>query len=337
MKSSIFGSIAAQLLVAASTVSAIRPAMREMQGAPPLRADEANAYILSEADASAASIIERRADKKSPIIAATFDQLIDHENPELGTFKQRYWYNADYYNGPGSPVVLNAPGENAADGYTGYATNRTLAGSMAQEIGGLAIVIEHRYWGDSSPYSELTTETLQYLTLDNAMKDLNYFAQNVKFPFDPEGESSPGKAPWVLTGCSYSGALTAWIHHLNPGTFWVYHCSSAVVEVSDALWQYWNIVEEAMPRNCSADVQRVVRYMDRTFKSGNETKIQKLKARFGREMIEDPADFMTGITGVWGQQNLQFYTGYNGFHQFCDYVEVCCHLFSYHVPCALLT
>ena len=27
----------------------------------------------------------------------TFDQFIDHDNPSLGTFKQRYWLNAEYY------------------------------------------------------------------------------------------------------------------------------------------------------------------------------------------------------------------------------------------------
>jgi len=26
-----------------------------------------------------------------------FDQLIDHEHPDKGTFKQRYWWNAEYY------------------------------------------------------------------------------------------------------------------------------------------------------------------------------------------------------------------------------------------------
>lgn len=36
--------------------------------------------------------------------AATFDQPIDHSNPSLGTFKQRYWYNTTYWKGPGSPV-----------------------------------------------------------------------------------------------------------------------------------------------------------------------------------------------------------------------------------------
>jgi hypothetical protein len=26
-----------------------------------------------------------------------FDQLIDHDNPELGTFKQRYWHTYEFY------------------------------------------------------------------------------------------------------------------------------------------------------------------------------------------------------------------------------------------------
>jgi hypothetical protein len=35
---------------------------------------------------------------------ATFQQLIDHSNPSLGTFPQRYWWNTTYWKGPGSPV-----------------------------------------------------------------------------------------------------------------------------------------------------------------------------------------------------------------------------------------
>lgn len=34
----------------------------------------------------------------------TFEQLIDHDDPSLGTFLQRYWWNAEFYAGPGSPV-----------------------------------------------------------------------------------------------------------------------------------------------------------------------------------------------------------------------------------------
>lgn len=37
---------------------------------------------------------------------AYFTQLLDHDNPSKGTFQQHYWYNTQYWAGPGSPVNL---------------------------------------------------------------------------------------------------------------------------------------------------------------------------------------------------------------------------------------
>lgn len=43
-----------------------------------------------------------------------FDQLKDHNNPQLGTFQQRFWFTYEFYE-PGGPIVLFPPGEvNAA-------------------------------------------------------------------------------------------------------------------------------------------------------------------------------------------------------------------------------
>jgi hypothetical protein len=39
------------------------------------------------------------------VLNATFEQLIDHDNPSLGTFNQFYYYSTEFYKGPGSPVV----------------------------------------------------------------------------------------------------------------------------------------------------------------------------------------------------------------------------------------
>jgi hypothetical protein len=38
--------------------------------------------------------------------SAFFTQLLDHDNPSKGTFKQKYWYNSQYWKGPGSPVSV---------------------------------------------------------------------------------------------------------------------------------------------------------------------------------------------------------------------------------------
>lgn len=39
-----------------------------------------------------------------PIYNSTFEQYIDHTNPSLGTFQQRYWYNSEFWDGQGSLV-----------------------------------------------------------------------------------------------------------------------------------------------------------------------------------------------------------------------------------------
>lgn len=37
-----------------------------------------------------------------------FDQLLDHDNPSKGTFKQKFWWNSEFWAGPGSPVGFTA-------------------------------------------------------------------------------------------------------------------------------------------------------------------------------------------------------------------------------------
>lgn len=36
--------------------------------------------------------------------SAFFTQILDHDNPSKGTFQQKFWWNAQYWEGPGSPV-----------------------------------------------------------------------------------------------------------------------------------------------------------------------------------------------------------------------------------------
>jgi hypothetical protein len=36
-----------------------------------------------------------------------FTQLLDHDDPSKGTFQQKFWYNSQYWAGPGSPVSVS--------------------------------------------------------------------------------------------------------------------------------------------------------------------------------------------------------------------------------------
>ncbi|KAK0733165.1 serine carboxypeptidase S28-domain-containing protein [Lasiosphaeria miniovina] len=256
----------------------------------------------------------------------TFDQLIDHANPKLGTFKQRYWYGAQYWKGPGSPIILVNPGEQAADGFNRtYTTAARLPGLFAQETGGAVVVMEHRYWGESSPYPELTIQNLKYLTLWNSLKDISYFANNFVPPFDPSGGSSPKNAPWVFSGGSYSGALAGWSAALDPGTIWAYHGTSGVVEAIGDFWQYFVPVQEATPQNCSRDLSATIDSIDLVLKLGTPKQKHDLKQKFLLTDLTD-ADFASALEyGPWSWQSSQFYStttqGFNPYYQFCDYIE----------------
>ena len=51
-----------------------------------------------------------------------------------------------------------------------------------------------RYYGESSPFTNMTTENLRYLTLKNSIADLVRFANEVDLPFDKNNSSSATKA-----------------------------------------------------------------------------------------------------------------------------------------------
>lgn len=221
----------------------------------------------------------------------TFDQLIDHSNPKLGTFEQRFWYGTEYWKGPGSPIFLVNPGEQAATRFnTTYTTLLRLPGLMAKTTGGAVVVVEHRYWGESSPFQELTSKNLKYLTLENSLKDMTYFANNFDAPFDKTGGSKPKKAPWVFTGGSYPGAMAGWLAVLEPGTFWAYYGTSGVVQTIGDFWEYFLPAMQMAPRNCSADAVSVIEYVDNVLLHGKKSEKEKLKEKFMLSGLED-ADF----------------------------------------------
>ncbi|KAK3995696.1 putative serine protease EDA2 [Cladorrhinum sp. PSN332] len=235
----------------------------------------------------------------------TFTQLIDHSNASVGTFSQRFWWSTEFWGGPGSPVILFNAGESPADYYTGYLTNDSIVGLYAQAMHGAMVMLEHRYWGGSSPYQVLDTKNLTYLTLNNSIEDMAHFARTVRLPFDRSGDSNAPKAPWIIVGGSYPGALAAWTSKLSPGTFWAYHASSAPVQVVGDFWQYWEPVRQGMPQNCSMDFMLIAEHVDDVLARKDPKEILELKTLFGLEDLVSNADFAS----------------YNVFYQMCDTVR----------------
>ncbi|KAH0437363.1 serine peptidase [Colletotrichum camelliae] len=218
---------------------------------------------------------------------ATFTQLIDHTDPTKGHFEQRYWDNAKFWGGPGYPVFMVSTGENNAEGSTWMLSNGSLAHLYGEKFQGAIVPFEHRYYGKSQPFKTMTAETLQYHTVPQSLQDNKHFAQTVKFSFDKCGGANADKSPWVLIGGSYAGALAAWQSVITPGVFAAHHASYAVVHAIEDFWQFWTLIEQAMPRTCSYGVKLVIDKVDSILSKGDTQEIAAMKNEFGVASLDD--------------------------------------------------
>ncbi|KAI0293151.1 peptidase S28 [Multifurca ochricompacta] len=285
----------------------------------PVNASDADAVLVTGGSRNATCRLQRRG-----VGSYTFKQLINHNNPSLGTFDQPYWASWEFqiYK-PGGPIILMTPGESNADGFTGYLTNRTVNGQIAQQEKGAAIVLEHRFFGLSNPYPDLNVASFKYHTIQQAIDDLEYLANNVVLPFPGGDKISPADAPWVLIGGSYSGALTAFTLNNKPDVFWAGYASSAVVESIVDFWQYFEPERLTMPKNCSNDIQAVIAHWDQVIASGNTTAFDELKTSFGMGGVVHQDDVVGTLRNpLWNWQELSPTSGGSVFFDFCDALEV---------------
>ncbi|KAK2466388.1 hypothetical protein APHAL10511_002030 [Amanita phalloides] len=231
---------------------------------------------------------------------------------------------ADDDIGTGGPIILMTPGEINADNYTGYLTNKTINGLIAQQQNGSTIVLEHRFYGLSNPKPDLSVASFKYHTIQQAIDDLDYFANHVHLPMPNGKKLSPSHAPWILIGGSYSGALTSWTMVNKPGVFWAGYASSAVVEAILYFWQYFEPIREHMPQNCSADVQAVINYADQISTSRDTKKIEEFKDLFGMGGVTHFDDVVGALrNNIEDWQAIQPSSGPGTvFYKFCDALEV---------------
>jgi hypothetical protein len=87
--------------------------------------------------------------------------------------------------------------------------------ALARKYNGLAVIWEHRFYGESLPFNVDNAtgyafggqDAYKYLTNEQALEDTVYFAQNFK-PTNLQQywtSLSPSRTPWVFIGGSYPG------------------------------------------------------------------------------------------------------------------------------------
>ncbi|XP_030756791.1 putative serine protease K12H4.7 [Sitophilus oryzae] len=138
-----------------------------------------------------------------------YEQKLDHfTTGEARTWKQRYHVSEDYVSETRNRAYLYLGGESSL--------RSTCASSGAwiehiKEYGGLVVCLEHRYYGESQPLENLSTENLKYLSSTQALEDAATFIQFINTQYNLTSD-----VKWIVYGASYSGSLAAWLRLKYP-------------------------------------------------------------------------------------------------------------------------
>ena len=76
--------------------------------------------------------------------------------------------------------------------------------NLAEEHNAMLVDVEHRFYGESYPTADMSTENLQYLSADQALADLARVIAYIKTTYQTESSKI------ITVGGSYPGNLAAW-------------------------------------------------------------------------------------------------------------------------------
>ena len=211
---------------------------------------------------------------------ATYDQKLDHFNPsDTRTFRQRYFVNSTHAAGPDAPVLYVICGEGAC-AYGGF-----LGAPMehARKLRARLVSIEHRYYGESRPFPQLTKETLAYLSTEQALADLAGFQESI-------ARQNGWTGKWVALGGSYAGTLAAYYRLRHPEKVVGALASSAPVEAKAAFADYDAQVTRDVGPECAANIRSVVQQVEDSF--ADPQRLAAMKDLFGGTEIRNNVDFI---------------------------------------------
>lgn len=209
-----------------------------------------------------------------------FEQRLNHDDPsDTRTFKQRYYLDKTYASGDDAPVLFFLCGEATC-------TELDLQGAVrthASKHKAVLVALEHRYYGESQPFDQLTTENMAFLSTANALKDAAAFQRYAQKELKLNGK-------WIAVGGSYPGSLAAYYRSVYPDLAVGALSSSGPVQAKENFEEYDRHVAKVAGPACLGQIKKVVAQLDAAL---NDSKaLEDLKKKFDAEVLVDPLDFV---------------------------------------------
>ncbi|KNG91218.1 extracellular serine carboxypeptidase [Aspergillus nomiae NRRL 13137] len=236
-------------------------------------------------------------------------------------FDLRYWFDAQHYK-EGGPVFVIAAGETDATARFPF-LSQGIVTELAAAYHGIGVILEHRYYGESFPVENLTTENIRFLSTDQALADYAYFASNVVFPGLEHVNLTAKTTPWIAYGGSYAGAFVAFLRKLYPDVYWGAVSSSGVTEAIIDFWQYYEPIRKFGPSDCIWATQTFIDVVDRILidHADNKTLGQQLKSSVGVSPDKDDVSFVSLLSyglDSFQSRNWDSNIGSSFFRTYCD-------------------
>ncbi|XP_078380206.1 putative serine protease K12H4.7 [Oculina patagonica] len=167
-----------------------------------------------------------------------FTQRLDHfDDSNTETWQQRFFYNDSFYKKPDGPVFVMIGGEGEANPIW------LTVGDMvknAELFGAFTFLLEHRFYGESRPTSDMSDSSLKYLNSEQALADLAAFCQSMAKKFNLTNSK------WISFGGSYPGSLSAWFRLKYPHLVHGAVASSAPVFATVNFPEYMDVVTASL-------------------------------------------------------------------------------------------
>ncbi|EWC47482.1 hypothetical protein DRE_00450 [Drechslerella stenobrocha 248] len=252
--------------------------------------------------------LERRAapnlNATIPYFERWFPQKVDHLGPpNNNTFNQRYWISTTFYK-PGGPVIVLDGGETSGAGRIKY-MHTGIGRYLTEYLGGIGVVLEHRYYGKSYVTQNLSVESLKYLDTAQSLADNAYFAENLwrELPANLS-HIRPSETPFISYGGSYAGAKSAFLQVVHPESYYGSLASSAVVWAGENFWEYNEPLREWGDPVCIAILEETARRVDSYSAEGGSV-WQQFKQMFGVRNLgdRDAANYIFGVLWMWQSGN----------------------------------
>ncbi|KAI6218543.1 putative serine protease K12H4.7 [Aphelenchoides fujianensis] len=145
---------------------------------------------------------------------------------------------------PGGPVFLALSGQVPAMTYEEF-TDHTEMGYLAEEMGAMMLLLEHRGYGTSRITDDLTADSLRFLTIEQALADAVVFIRSVV------AKLSLANPRFVTFGC----ALSAWLRRENPELTVGAVASSPLMLPKVDVFEYSQVVNESFAAlGCQAEI-----------------------------------------------------------------------------------